>query len=90
MKVKDMNVEDAVRTMEGKQRRLPVLNEALQVVGMVSLADVSHALPARHHRHRGGEVRLSAPSLTCLGQAAACSSSGFHWPSEASPFMRAR
>jgi CBS domain len=25
-----------------------------------------------------------------VGQAAACSNSGFHWPSEASPFMRAR
>ncbi len=44
MNVKDMNVEDAVRTMEGKQiRRLPVLNEALQVVGMVSLGDVSRS-----------------------------------------------
>jgi CBS domain-containing protein len=40
------DVEDAVRIMEGKQlRRLPVLNEAMQMVGMVSLGDVSHALP---------------------------------------------
>ena len=39
-------MEDAVRIMEGKQiRRLPVLNEAMQMVGMVSLGDVSHALP---------------------------------------------
>ena len=38
--------EDAVRIMEGKQiRRLPVLDEAMQMVGMVSLGDVSHALP---------------------------------------------
>ena len=40
------DVEDAVRIMEGKQiRRLPVLDEAMQMVGMVSLGDVSHALP---------------------------------------------
>ena len=46
-------VEDAVRIMEGKQvRRLPVLNEAMQVVGMVSLGDLSHALP----RDLTGEV----------------------------------
>ena len=47
------DVEDAVRIMEGKQvRRLPVLNEAMQVVGMVSLGDLSHALP----RDLTGEV----------------------------------
>ena len=47
------HVEDAVRIMEGKQvRRLPVLNEAMQVVGMVSLGDLSHALP----RDLTGEV----------------------------------
>ena len=39
------DVEDAVRIMEGKLRRLPVLNEAMRMVGMVSLGDVSHALP---------------------------------------------
>jgi CBS domain-containing protein len=40
------DVEDAIRIMEGKQiRRLPVLDEAMQIVGMVSLGDVSHALP---------------------------------------------
>ena len=40
------DVEDAVRIMEGKQiRRLPVLDEAMRMVGMVSLGDVSHALP---------------------------------------------
>jgi CBS domain-containing protein len=40
------DVEDAIRIMEGKQiRRLPVLDEAMQMVGMVSLGDVSHALP---------------------------------------------
>ena len=40
------DVEDAVRIMEGKQiRRLPVLDESMQMVGMVSLGDVSHALP---------------------------------------------
>ena len=40
------DVEDAVRLMEGKQiRRLPVLDEAMRMVGMVSLGDVSHALP---------------------------------------------
>ena len=47
------DVEDAVRIMEGKQvRRLPVLNEAMQMVGMVSLGDLSHALP----RDLTGEV----------------------------------
>ena len=47
------DVEDAVRIMEGKQvRRLPVLNQAMQVVGMVSLGDLSHALP----RDLTGEV----------------------------------
>ena len=47
------DVEDAVRIMEGEQvRRLPVLNEAMQVVGMVSLGDLSHALP----RDLTGEV----------------------------------
>ena len=50
------DVEDAVRTMEGKQiRRPPVLDEAMQVVGMVSLGDVSHALP----RDITGEVAKS-------------------------------
>ena len=50
------DVEDAVRIMEGKQiRRLPVLDEAMQVVGMVSLGDVSHALP----RDITGEVAKS-------------------------------
>jgi CBS domain-containing protein len=40
------DVEDAIRIMEGKQiRRLPVLDEAMQMVGMMSLGDVSHALP---------------------------------------------
>jgi len=37
--------EDAIRIMEKNQiRRLPVLNEAQQLVGMVSLGDISHAL----------------------------------------------
>lgn len=37
--------EDAIRIMEDHQiRRLPVLNEAKQLVGMVSLGDISHAL----------------------------------------------
>jgi CBS domain-containing protein len=40
------DVEDAVRIMEGKQiRRLPVLDESMKMVGMVSLGDISHALP---------------------------------------------
>jgi CBS domain-containing protein len=39
-------VEDAIRIMEGKQiRRLPVLDEAKRMVGMISLGDISHALP---------------------------------------------
>ena len=47
------DVEDAVRIMEGKQvRRLPVLNEDMQMVGMVSLGDLSQALP----RDLTGEV----------------------------------
>ena len=37
--------EDAIRLMEEKQiRRLPVLDEKKQMVGMLSLGDVSHAL----------------------------------------------
>jgi CBS domain-containing protein len=37
--------EDAIRIMEKNQiRRLPVLNEAQKIVGMVSLGDISHAL----------------------------------------------
>ena len=37
--------EDAIRIMEdNKVRRLPVLNEAKKLVGMVSLGDISHAL----------------------------------------------
>ena len=59
------DIEDAVRIMKGKQiRRLPVLDEAMQ------MADDRHGEPrrrlaraaARHHR-RGGESRLSPPSL---------------------------
>jgi CBS domain-containing protein len=39
------NAEDAIRIMEDNQvRRLPVLNEAKKLVGMVSLGDVSHSL----------------------------------------------
>lgn len=46
-------VEDAVRIMESKQiRRLPVLDEAKRMVGMISLGDISHALP----RDIAGEV----------------------------------
>jgi CBS domain-containing protein len=37
--------EDAIRIMEKNQiRRLPVLNEAQKLIGMVSLGDISHAL----------------------------------------------
>jgi CBS domain-containing protein len=37
--------EDAIRIMEDNRiRRLPVLNEAKKLVGMVSLGDISHAL----------------------------------------------
>jgi len=37
--------EDAIRIMEDNQiRRLPVLNDAKKLVGMVSLGDISHAL----------------------------------------------
>jgi CBS domain-containing protein len=37
--------EDAIRIMEKNQiRRLPVLNEARKLIGMVSLGDISHAL----------------------------------------------
>jgi CBS domain-containing protein len=37
--------EDAIRIMEENQiRRLPVLNEAKKLIGMVSLGDISHAL----------------------------------------------
>lgn len=45
--------EDAVRIMEkNKVRRLPVLDEAQKLVGMVSLGDISHALS----EDRTGEV----------------------------------
>src|SRR5262249_23152456 len=49
-----------------------------------------------------GDLRTQLPAISvaktkgsplstgCAAQAAACSSSGFHWPSDASPFMRAR
>ena len=69
------DVEDAVRIMEGKQlRRLPVLNEAMQMVGMVSLGDVSHALsPARWPR----PCALTTADGP-IDQAATCSRSGFH------------
>jgi len=39
-------VEDAIRIMESNQiRRLPVLDKAQKLIGMVSLGDISHALP---------------------------------------------
>lgn len=39
------DAEDALRIMEkNKIRRLPVLNDAEKLVGMVSLGDISHAL----------------------------------------------
>ena len=39
------DAEDALHIMEDNQvRRLPVLNEAKKLVGMVSLGDISHAL----------------------------------------------
>ena len=39
------DAEDAIRIMEKNRiRRLPVLNEAQKLVGMVSLGDISHAL----------------------------------------------
>ena len=38
------DLADAVRVMEQKQiRRLPVLNDAKRMVGMLSLGDISHA-----------------------------------------------
>lgn len=47
------DAEDALRIMENnKIRRLPVLNEAEKLVGMVSLGDISHALS----RELTGEV----------------------------------
>lgn len=40
------SVEDAIRIMETKKiRRLPVINGEKRLVGMLSLGDVSHALP---------------------------------------------
>jgi CBS domain-containing protein len=45
--------EDAIRVMEDNRiRRLPVLDEAKKLVGMVSLGDISHALS----RNITGEV----------------------------------
>ena len=42
----NQDIEDAVHIMKGKQiGRLPVLDEAMQMIGMVSLGDVSHGLP---------------------------------------------
>ena len=47
------DAEDALRIMENnKIRRLPVLNDAEKLVGMVSLGDISHALS----RELTGEV----------------------------------
>jgi CBS domain-containing protein len=47
------DAEDALRIMENnKIRRLPVLNDAENLVGMVSLGDISHALS----RELTGEV----------------------------------
>jgi CBS domain-containing protein len=47
------SVEDAIRIMEDKKiRRLPVINDKKRLVGMLSLGDVSHALP----RELTGEV----------------------------------
>jgi CBS domain-containing protein len=46
-------LDDAIRIMEQKQlRRLPVINEHKRMVGMLSLGDVSHALP----RQTAGQV----------------------------------
>jgi CBS-domain-containing membrane protein len=76
------DVEDAVRIMEGKQiRRLPVLNEAMQMVGMVSLGDVRTRCraisPARWRRpsqrtipNRPGSIKLRlARARASTGQA---------------------
>jgi CBS domain-containing protein len=39
------DAEDALRVMESKKiRRLPVVNDAEKLVGMISLGDISHAL----------------------------------------------
>jgi CBS domain-containing protein len=47
------NLEDAIRIMEDKKiRRLPVINDKKRLVGILSLGDVSHALP----RQLTGEV----------------------------------
>ena len=47
------DAEDALRIMENnKVRRLPVLDDAEKLVGMVSLGDISHALS----RELTGEV----------------------------------
>jgi CBS domain-containing protein len=51
--------EDAIRIMEdNKIRRLPVLDEAKKLVGMVSLGDISHALS----RNITGEVTKAVTS----------------------------
>ena len=40
------SVEDAIRLMEDRKiRRLPVINDKKRLVGMLSLGDVSHAMP---------------------------------------------
>jgi CBS domain-containing protein len=39
------DLEDAIRLMENHQvRRLPVINQAKRLVGMLSLGDISHAV----------------------------------------------
>ncbi len=49
-------LEDAVRVMEQHEiRRLPVINDAKRMVGILSLGDVSHAAP----RQVSGEVLQS-------------------------------
>ena len=88
----NQDIEDAVHIMKGKQiRRLPVLDEAMQ------MADDRHGEPRRRLARAAARspARWRKPSQPTIPKgkstyAAARSSSGFHCPSEASPFMRAR
>ena len=63
----DQNIESAEELMRSKQiRRLPVLDEARALVGMVTLGDVARAAAARGRK--GGPVEDVAATLAAVSQ----------------------
>lgn len=62
----DQSIEDAVHLMEDRQiRRLPVISDEHRVVGMLSLADISH----RVSRELSGELVRAVASPHPIRQA---------------------